>query len=441
MRPEQTEEDVQALPRTRWSENIRRWLTRGFWAVADQGLFATSNFVLNVLLARWLSPNDYGAFSVAFAVFLLIGSIHSATLTEPMLVFGPGKYKGRLSEYLGALVYGHLGFATLSSILLGLGGLGLALWGSSSLAWIMLTLALVGPFIFLLWLMRRACYARLEPHLAASGGAWYMVLMLAGAYVLYWREWLSASSALGVMGVSSLTVSFWLAMRLRVKRPPLRGDELTREAFEDHWKYGRWSVGNQALNWVPMNIYYLVLPIWGGLEAGASFRALMNLIMPMLQAIWSVSVLLLPILVHARDEGRSRLNSQIRLALIPFLVGPAVYWLLLGLFHRPLVSWLYDGQYSEGAVLLWILGLSPIVASLKQVMGQSLRALERPDWLFLAYALSAVVALTVGTGLAYLWGIAGAGIGLVMCQAVTAALAFDSYRRLRPSTDAEVSGS
>lgn len=409
--------------------------------MADQGLFATSNFVLNVLLTRWLSPNDYGAFSVAFAIFLLIGSVHSAMLTEPLLVFGPGKYKGRLPEYLGALVHGHLGFAVLSSALLLLGSLGLALWGASSLALIMLALALTGPFIFLLWLMRRACYARLEIHLAALGGAWYMMLMLAGAYVLYWREWLSAASALGVMGVSSLVVSVWLAIRLRVRRPPLRGDELAREAFEDHWKYGRWAVGNQTLNWVPMNIYFLVLPIWGGLEAGASFRALMNLIMPMLQAVWALSVLLLPILVRARDEGRSKLDSHIRLALIPFLIGPAAYWLLLGLFHQPLVSWLYAGQYTEGAALLWILGLSPIVASLKQVMGQSLRALERPDWLFLAYALSAVVALTAGTGLAYLWGIAGAGIGLVVCQAVTAALAYRSYRRLQPPVDAGASNS
>jgi O-antigen/teichoic acid export membrane protein len=394
-------------------------------------LFATSNFVINILLARWLSPDDYGAFGVTFAVFLLVGSVHSAILTEPLLVFGPGKYKDRLSDYMGALVYGHLGFAVLGSLVLLLVSVGFALSGWRSLYTVMLALALAEPFILLLWLMRRACYARFEPHLAASGGAWYMVLMLAGAYVLYWREWLSAASALGVMGVSSLAVSLWLAVRLRVKLPSLWGDDLTREAIRDHWRYGRWSVGNQALNWVPMNIYYLLLPVWGGLAAGASFKALMNLVMPMLQAVWALSILLLPTLVWARDEGRAKLNSRVRLALVPFVVGPAIYWLLLGLFHQPLVSWLYDGQYTEGAALMWILGLSPIVASVKQVLSQSLRALERPDWLFLAYTVSAIIALTLGTGLVYLWGIVGAGMGLVICQGVTAALALVSYQRLQ----------
>ncbi len=96
---------------------LSRWLMKGFWAVSDQGLFSLSNFALSVLLARWLVPQDYGAFTVAFAVFLLIGTFHTALLSEPMLVFGPSRYKGRFSEYLGALMYGHVGFAVLSSLL------------------------------------------------------------------------------------------------------------------------------------------------------------------------------------------------------------------------------------------------------------------------------------------------------------------------------------
>jgi O-antigen/teichoic acid export membrane protein len=413
-------------------------LTKGFWAISDQGLFATSNFALNVLLARWISPYDYGAFSVTFAIFMLIGVVHTATLTEPMLVYGPGKYKDRFSEYLGIVIHGHLGIAALGSLLLLLGSLGLALFGLSSLSVTLVALAFAEPFILLLWLMRRACYARLEPQLAASGGALYMILMLAGAYVLYRGEWLSAASAFGVMGLSSLVVSVWLLIRLRVKPSPLRRSELARDSLENHWQYGRWSVANEGLNWVPMNIYFVLLPIFGGLEAGAAFKALMNPIMPMLQAIWALAILLLPILVRARDEGGTsgdgpRFSSRVRLALVPFVLGPVLYWLALGLFHHQLVDWLYGGRYTEQAALLWLLGLSPIVAAVKQVMGQSLKALERPDRLFWAYAFSAVLTLTLGAGFVYLWGVVGAGIGFVGSQGVTALLALILYRRLRAS--------
>jgi O-antigen/teichoic acid export membrane protein len=404
----------------------------------DQGLFATSNFAVSVLLARWLSANGYGAFSVGFAIFILVGVVHTAILSEPMLVFGSGKYKDRLPDYLSTLVYGHLGFAALGSLVLAITSAGFALFGSGSLSGVLLALAITEPFILFLWLMRRACYARLEPHLAASGGAIYMLLMLGGAYVLYERGWLSAESVFGVMGISSLVVGLWLAMRLGLKRMPLRGNDLARGSLENHWAYGRWSIANEALNWVPMNIYYLMLPLWGGLAAGAYLKALMNLIMPMSQAIWALSILLLPVLVRARGEdragtGHARFNSRVRLALIPFVLGPFLYWLLLGLFNYPLVSWLYDGRYTEHAALLWILGLSPVVASVKQVMGQSLRALERPDRLFWAYMLSATVTLTFGTGLVWIWGVVGAAIGFLVSQGITAALALVLLRRLESS--------
>src|SRR5829696_8092535 len=93
-------------PSTLRDRPLISWLEKGFWAVADQGLFATSNFVLNIMLARWLSPQDYGAFAAMFAVFLLVGTIHTGLLTEPMLVFGSARYKDRLSEYLGTLLGG-----------------------------------------------------------------------------------------------------------------------------------------------------------------------------------------------------------------------------------------------------------------------------------------------------------------------------------------------
>ena len=71
--------------------NWGHWLGRGAWAVSDQGLFAVSSALLNILLARWLTPSAYGAFAVAYSVSLFMGAFHTALLTEPMLVFGSGK--------------------------------------------------------------------------------------------------------------------------------------------------------------------------------------------------------------------------------------------------------------------------------------------------------------------------------------------------------------
>ena len=53
------------------------WTTRGFWAIVDQALFALSNLLINVLLARWLSPREYGAFVTAYVVLVLVSVAHT----------------------------------------------------------------------------------------------------------------------------------------------------------------------------------------------------------------------------------------------------------------------------------------------------------------------------------------------------------------------------
>ena len=54
------------------------WLGCGMWAIIDQGLFALVSVLLNLLLASWLAPAEYGAFAVAYSVFLLLGAVHTA---------------------------------------------------------------------------------------------------------------------------------------------------------------------------------------------------------------------------------------------------------------------------------------------------------------------------------------------------------------------------
>ena len=50
----------------------------------------------------------------------------------------------------------------------------------------------------------------------------------------------------------------------------------------EHLRLGRWSSGSVLLSWIGMNVPYLFLPVWGGLEAAAAYRALSNLLLPVL---------------------------------------------------------------------------------------------------------------------------------------------------------------
>ena len=68
------------------------WASKGVLALTDQGLIAASNFLVALLLARQVPRAEYGAYALAFEVFLLMVVVYSAFILEPMSVFGPSQY-------------------------------------------------------------------------------------------------------------------------------------------------------------------------------------------------------------------------------------------------------------------------------------------------------------------------------------------------------------
>jgi len=389
------------------------WVGKGSLAILDQGLFASSNFLLNVLLARWLAPADYGAFALAYSVFLLLGILHTALLTEPMLVFGPGKYRERFPEYLGILLRGHFAVMLPGAALLA-GGAFLLGWAySPAVERAFLALAIAAPFILLLWLLRRAFYARLNPGWAAVGGLVFLLILLASALALRAAGRLTPATGFLTMGAGSLIGCLLLLVLLR---PTLATDSSSiRAVAADHWRYGKWVAAAAGPTWVTDNVYYLVLPAWVGLAEAGALKALLNLAMPALHSIGALGVLLLPILVRDRDfGGLHAMNRTIKLSLALFLLGSACYLALLWGFRLQIFHFLYAGKYAAYAAWpMVLLGLLPFVQSVPVVLGGALRALERPNLAFWSCVGGSALALALGVPLASSLGVGGALVGLV----------------------------
>jgi O-antigen/teichoic acid export membrane protein len=388
------------------------------WAVIDQGLFALSNFVLNLLLARWLSSNDYGTFTVAYSTLLLLATFHTALLTEPMLVLGPGKYRGRLSDYFGAVSLGHgLGMGVFTLVLLVVGAL---LWhaGKGSVAQTIWALSLTSPFILFQWLARRACYARMAPSLAGYAGMMYALLMVVHLVALYQVNWLSVPMAFAVLGSSSLVIGIWLWSQLKIAPTSFKNGTFIYKVGKDHWAYGRWAVMTGVLMWIPGQIVYFLLPIWGGLHQCAGLRALANLIMPYVLLCTALGTILIPSLVNA--QGRPQLQTFIAKNFIFLVGGGVLYWIVISMASTRLIGWLYNGLYAEYASLLWILGLLPVFAGIIAVFGAVHRSLQQPDLIFWSYLGSTGVAMSLGLALTAMWGITGAVLALVISYGTTA---------------------
>ncbi len=116
-------------------------------------------------------------------------------------------------------------------------------------------------------------------------------------------------------------------------------------------------------------------------------------------------------------------------------VGALLYWVFLGLFHRSVIHWLYNGQYDAYAGLLWVVSAIPILYAGEIVLGSVLRSRERPHHVFWANMLSAITTLTVGAACVFAFGLHGAVVGLFCSSIATMATMALVLRRHRLADD------
>jgi O-antigen/teichoic acid export membrane protein len=410
--------------------NFVLWATKGALAIGDQTFFAGTHFLLNVVLARWLSPVEYGAFALAYSVFVLLASVHNATFVEPMLVFGAGKYRERLNEYLGILIRGHFLLMVPVGLLTAAAALAIMHWTSVTVGHAFLMLAFAIPFILLLWLLRRAFYVELQPGWAMLGAVLYFVVLAGLIFLFQKAHQLSTVTALAMMSAAAFIVSGFLLLRLRPRLIAAHQGLDSIDVAKSHWSYGRWSIAASAVGWIPLNIYYLVLPLWFGLAGTAALRALINLINPILHILIALGSLLLPILVrNRRNGGKTSMNHTMLVSLAIFLAGSGLFSCLLWVFRAQAFHLFYGGKYEFGSGALFLLLVSLMGMCITTVLGAGLMAMERPDGNFWSYIAASVLTLAVGVPLAALRGVEGAAEGILLSGVGSALFMYFFYRR------------
>jgi O-antigen/teichoic acid export membrane protein len=418
----------QGSPRAR---KLIAWAMKGGLAMMDQGLISGSNFVIGVLLARWMAPDQYGAYAVAFAAFLLLVMLYQSWLLEPMAVFGSSVYRDSIRGYLKTLLRIH--FATAVFIFLALcvaaevayllkqpGGLPGALFG----------VALTAPCVFLFWLARRTFYLELSPAPAVVGALCYCALTLGGLYVAFRLHRLSPMSAMLLMGFGGLGTSAVLFTYLKLRLPLGRITPDLGETWRRHWGYGRWALASAAVMWIPANIFYPILSSFSGLAQAGELKALSNVGAPMLQIYAALSSLLLPYAarVQAR-EGTAGAPAVVRRISLLCVSGALVYWTLLLLFRGPIFQFLYSGKYTEVAYLLPVAAVGSVAGSAFFGPATVLRAMHSPASVFGAALGSSCVALLIGVPATKFLGIKGAVWSMALADSLTFVIALVLLRR------------
>jgi len=407
-----------------------RWATKGGLAVIDQGLVTGSNFLISILLARWMTAEQYGAYAVAFAVYLLIIMLYQSLFLEPMAVFGASTYQDRLRSYFKSLWSLHLGTSLVIFVVLMVSARIAFQLRAGSLGGALAGIAIAAPLVLMNWLVKRGFYLQLSPAAPAAAAVIYCALVLAGLALAHSYRLLSPFSALLLMGFASVGSTIPLIIYLMRGLPLSRDPVPLSDAWLRHWSYGRWALAASALQWVPNSIFYPILSSFSGMAQAGQLRALMNFSAPVMQGYAALLSLLLPYAarVHQRQgtAGSGALSRQISWL---FVSGAIVYWCVLLLFQGPAFRALYSGKYAEVAHLLPIVALGSILWSAYVGPATALRAMESPASILVAVGIASVVSVTVGVPATFVFGIKGALWAITLSQGLFFAVALYLLRQ------------
>jgi O-antigen/teichoic acid export membrane protein len=406
------------------------WLAKGGFTLVDQGLISGSNFLISILLARWLVPEEYGAYAVAFAIFILLTVFYQSLLLEPMAVFGGSAYRDNLREYLRVLLRLHL----VASVVM---CLPVVIWAVATggihprtLSAALLGVAMASPCVLVFWLVRRIFYLELSPAYAAHGALWYFAFVTGGLFLANYRHVLSPFTAFLVMTLAALVTCVFLLRHLLSNLQPGTTALHVWEVFQRHWVYGRWALVANFASWVPAYIYYPLLGRFSGIAHSGELRALMNFVAPQLQIQAALSMLFLPYAARLRgSKGASYAMALNRKLTLVSLAGATAYWLVIIFFKGTVFHLLYRGNYMDVAYLLpWVAVGSILWAG---AFGPTvvLRAMEAPRLVFLAYLVATVLSLAVGIPATHFYGLRGAIIGVNVSDAASWAMVAILLRR------------
>lgn len=402
----------------------RSWAGKVGFGVFDQAIFSGSNFILNMLLIRWILPSEYGIFAITFSVFLFFSSFYKAFIFEPMSVIGVVYYRSKFPAYVGSIVWIQAALAVLSSGVISLIAVVMAVKGNP-VSNSFFGLAFSTPLILFFWLFRQLCYIEEKPALALKGSILYAFLLLSALVFIYKQRWLSPSNILCLMGFSSIVSSLMFWRYLGFKKANFYWRNV-KDALEDvimrNWRYGKWSMGGALVVWSSTLVYLPLVGIFVGFSQAGIFRAMQNLFLPLQRFFAPLMLLFVPRLSKRRatkgDDYLKRSLSKFTVVNILLSIGYVVAVISFG----PAIIKLLYGQdlYVQYAWVLPYLGMVLIIEAFTQGLYIGLQALERPDAIFWSHTAGAVLALTLGLHLVKSLKLYGAALGSLFTVALVA---------------------
>jgi O-antigen/teichoic acid export membrane protein len=345
-------------------------IEKASWMLVDQGVVSLGNFLLNVLLARTLSQEDYGTFALFLGAIFILRAIDYSLISYPLslrLCFASDEKRARL---LGNTI---LLAAALALVLVVVMALGITLLKVDNVV-------LPACLFYLCWQAqetpRRCLLADFRYRAAVAGDGIAYVGQALLVALLARVDTIALPAALYMMSVTFGIGALVHASKLRYAWPDLAE---TRLLAREYFSVGKWSVVNCELVLARGQLLLWALACAAGTAATASFQACANIASMMTPIILGIGNAIPQVAAHAQHTGgvigASRAAyGYVLFGLVPILIISAVAILMPELLQRAVYG--LSSPYLPAAMGLQLLAVAGVFDYIADMMSKTLLGVQ-----------------------------------------------------------------
>ena len=393
------------------------------WALADQAVNSGVNFLTGIILARELGIEEFGRFTLAWMVVLLVNTIQTAMVNSPMMSLGPKQAADNAATYYGAVVAQQAVFSC-GVFVVTLAATELATyvfpsWGLDGMA---LPLAATTFTVSFQEFARRYFFTRGKAHMAFTNDVIRYLLQIV---IIVWmfatfQESMDITRVLWIMA---------LAAALAVAGTSFAADRLQwtwaalRTTAARHWEFSRWLVGGNILSMFNEQFFVVVGSTLLGPTAVGAWRAGQNL-MRISHFIMMGLANVIPVQAsrHLVEGGRPGLRNYLLQVFLSGGLAIGFIAAVLCVAPRFWLSLVYGEEYAAYSSILRWYGIIYILFYGQLVLQCGLMAAEKTSQIFKALAISSLFSLVVSYPLTQYFELQGMMTGIFFAQVIVVGL-------------------
>lgn len=381
--------------------------------VGDQFVVSGASFLTTVLVGRATSASELGIYAVGVSLLIALVNIHEALVSLPYTIqrdrpLGtPAEHAGSsliLSSLLSVLAMATLAAAALAMSVLQVRPELIAM------TW---AVAAVAPLAFLREFSRRFAFAHLHVRKALILDIGVAAVQLGMLGMLAHGGWLSATMALGTIGVAcGLSGAAWLYRERRTFA--VRADRLP-ETARRKWGLGKWLFANHVVTAIQVQITYWLLLWMVGTAATGIYAACMSVTLLANPFIQGLNNILCPKAAVAFSEGgETRLRREILQQSLLLGMTMLLFCLLVMAAGEDIMQLLYPGRdYAGYGQIVMVLALEALLIAIGMPVVTALSVMECARANFWIGLIGTVITAILVALLVFQWGLLGAAYGVL----------------------------